>query len=155
MPPSPPPTPELFPGLFAEEPEEPADAAGDALRWLRPIVKVGATLGLSGAVLQGLTPALLHDERPALLAVEVVGNTRRPHMGRHIALVFLERAAQQGLADLVEFHPERVYRLPDLCAALGVDPGPDDSAGVRPVRPRMTESVIPTKRQWVCSKGAA
>lgn len=37
-------------------------------------------------------------------------------------------------ARLVEFHPERVYALPDLCAALGVEPGPDDTNGLRPVR---------------------
>lgn len=37
-------------------------------------------------------------------------------------------------ARLVEFHPEREYDLPDLCAALGVDPGPDDIGGLRPIR---------------------
>lgn len=37
-------------------------------------------------------------------------------------------------ARLVEFHPEREYTLPALCSALGVEPGPDDTGGVRPIR---------------------
>lgn len=37
-------------------------------------------------------------------------------------------------ARLVEFHPDREYTLPAICAALGVEPGPDDTGGVRPIR---------------------
>ena len=35
---------------------------------------------------------------------------------------------------LVEFHPSRDYTLDAICAALGVVPGPADSAGPRPIR---------------------
>ena len=54
-------------------------------------------------------------------------------------------------ARLVEFHPERVYRLPDLCAALGVDPGPDDSAGVRPVR--LSDDGADDVLAWLSAQG--
>lgn len=37
-------------------------------------------------------------------------------------------------ARLVEFHPEREYTLPELCAAMGVTPGPDDDGGPRPLK---------------------
>ena len=37
-------------------------------------------------------------------------------------------------ARLVEFHPEREYSLPEICAALGVTPAPAESLGVRPIR---------------------
>lgn len=37
-------------------------------------------------------------------------------------------------ARLVEFHPDREYTLPDLCAAMGVVPGPDDDSGPKPMR---------------------
>jgi len=37
-------------------------------------------------------------------------------------------------ARLVEFHPDREFDLPALCAALNVTLGPDDSGGVRPIR---------------------
>ena len=35
---------------------------------------------------------------------------------------------------LVEFHPEREYTLPDICAALGVTPVEADSLTLRPIR---------------------
>ena len=35
---------------------------------------------------------------------------------------------------LVEFHPEREYSLPDICAALGVTPVEADSLTLRPIR---------------------
>ena len=35
---------------------------------------------------------------------------------------------------LVEFHPEREYALPDICAALGVTPVEADSLTLRPIR---------------------
>ena len=35
---------------------------------------------------------------------------------------------------LVEFHPEREYALPDICAALGVTPVEPDSLTLRPIR---------------------
>lgn len=54
-------------------------------------------------------------------------------------------------ARLVEFHPERVYRLPDLCAALGVDLGPDDSAGVRPVR--LSDDGADDVLAWLSAQG--
>jgi hypothetical protein len=37
-------------------------------------------------------------------------------------------------ARLVEFHPEREYSLPDICAALGVTPVEADSLTLRPIR---------------------
>jgi len=37
-------------------------------------------------------------------------------------------------ARLVEFHPEREYSLPEVCAALNVTPAPVESLGVRPIR---------------------
>ena len=37
-------------------------------------------------------------------------------------------------ARLVEFHPEREYSLPEVCAALNVTPAPAESLGVRPIR---------------------
>jgi len=37
-------------------------------------------------------------------------------------------------ARLVEFHPEREYSLPDICAALGVTPVEPDSLTLRPIR---------------------
>jgi hypothetical protein len=37
-------------------------------------------------------------------------------------------------ARLVEFHPERDYSLPEICAALGVTPAAADSLTLRPIR---------------------
>jgi hypothetical protein len=37
-------------------------------------------------------------------------------------------------ARLVEFHPERDYSLPEICAAFGVTPAPADSLTLRPIR---------------------
>jgi hypothetical protein len=37
-------------------------------------------------------------------------------------------------AKLVEFHPDREFTLPEICAALGVVPGPDDDDGPKPLR---------------------
>ena len=37
-------------------------------------------------------------------------------------------------AALVEFHPEREFTLPAICAALGVTPSEPDSTGPRPIR---------------------
>ena len=37
-------------------------------------------------------------------------------------------------ARLVEFHPDRSFTLPQICAALGVTPGPADGDGPRPLR---------------------
>ena len=37
-------------------------------------------------------------------------------------------------ARLAEFHPDREYTLEELCAAMGVTPGPDDDNGPRPLR---------------------
>jgi hypothetical protein len=37
-------------------------------------------------------------------------------------------------ARLVEFHPERDYSLPEICAALGVTPAPADTLTLRPIR---------------------
>ena len=54
-------------------------------------------------------------------------------------------------ARLVEFHPERVYKLPDLCAALGVEPGPDDTAGVRPIR--LADDGADDVLAWLSSQG--
>jgi hypothetical protein len=37
-------------------------------------------------------------------------------------------------AELVEFHPEREFTLPEICAALGVTPAEADGSGPRPIR---------------------
>ena len=37
-------------------------------------------------------------------------------------------------AGLIEFHPERKYKLPEICEALGVKPGPADGRGVQGIK---------------------
>lgn len=48
--------------------------------------------------------------------------------------VNLKQGREAFAARLVEFHPERVFTLPAICAALGVTPGPDEGDGPRPIR---------------------
>ena len=52
---------------------------------------------------------------------------------------------------LVEFHPDRVFKLPELCKALGVEPGPDDSGGVRAVR--LSDDGADDVLAWLSAQG--
>jgi len=47
------------------------------------------------------------------------------------------KPGRNGFASrLVEFHPDREFTLAEVCAALGVTPGPTDGGGPRPLRLR-------------------
>ena len=61
-------------------------------------------------------------------AVNAVRNFRLP------GSVNLKPGRDNFEARLVEFHPERDYSLPEICAALGVTPAPADSLTLRPIR---------------------
>ena len=54
-------------------------------------------------------------------------------------------------ARLVEFHPDREYTLPDLCAAMGVVPGPDDDGGPQPLR--LADDGGDDVAAWLSDKG--
>lgn len=55
------------------------------------------------------------------------------------------------VAQLTEFHPEREYTLPDICAALGVTPAPAESLGVRPIR--LSDDGADDVMAWLSSQG--
>jgi hypothetical protein len=61
-------------------------------------------------------------------AVNAVRNFRLP------GSVNLKPGRDNFAAVLTEFHPERDYSLPEICAALGVTPAPADSLTLRPIR---------------------
>lgn len=61
-------------------------------------------------------------------AINAVRNFRLP------GSVNLKPGRDNFEARLVEFHPERDYSLPEICAALGVTPAPADSLTLRPIR---------------------
>ena len=61
-------------------------------------------------------------------AINAVRNFRLP------GSVNLKPGRDSFEARLVEFHPERDYTLPDICAALGVTPAAADSLTLRPIR---------------------
>lgn len=54
-------------------------------------------------------------------------------------------------ARLVEFHPGREFTLPEICEALGVEPGPADGQGIQSVKLRDTgsDSVL----RWLSDQG--
>jgi len=82
------------------------------------------TKGAYSAAIRAITQAGYGDTG----AINAVRNFRLP------GSVNLKPDKGGFKARLVEFHPEREFDLPALCAALGVEPGPDDSGGVRPIR---------------------
>ena len=55
------------------------------------------------------------------------------------------------VAQLTEFHPEREYTLPEICAALGVTPAPAESLGVRPIR--LSDDGADDVMAWLSSQG--
>lgn len=55
------------------------------------------------------------------------------------------------VAQLTEFHPEREYSLPEICAALGVTPAPAESLGVRPIR--LSDDGADDVMAWLSSQG--
>jgi hypothetical protein len=61
-------------------------------------------------------------------AINAVRNFRLP------GSVNLKPGRDNFEARLVEFHPERDYSLPEICAALGVTPAAADSLTLRPIR---------------------
>jgi hypothetical protein len=61
-------------------------------------------------------------------AINAVRNFRLP------GSVNLKPGRDNFAAVLTEFHPERDYSLPEICAALGVTPAPADSLTLRPIR---------------------
>jgi hypothetical protein len=61
-------------------------------------------------------------------AINAVRNFRLP------GSVNLKPGRDNFEARLVEFHPERDYSLPEICAALGVTPAAADSMTLRPIR---------------------
>lgn len=61
-------------------------------------------------------------------AINAVRNFRLP------GSVNLKPGRDNFEARLVEFHPERDYSLPEICAALNVTPAPADSLTLRPIR---------------------
>jgi len=61
-------------------------------------------------------------------AINAVRNFRLP------GSVNLKPGRDNFAARLVEFHPERDYSLPEICAALNVTPAPADSMTLRPIR---------------------
>ena len=54
-------------------------------------------------------------------------------------------------ARLVEFHPEREYTLPDICAALGVTPVEADSLTLRPIR--LSDDGADDVMAWLSQQG--
>lgn len=54
-------------------------------------------------------------------------------------------------AVLTEFHPERQYSLPAICAALGVTPAEPDGAGFKPIR--LTDTGGDDVFRWLGEKG--
>jgi len=52
---------------------------------------------------------------------------------------------------LVEFHPEREYSLPDICAALGVTPVEADSLTLRPIR--LSDDGADDVMAWLSEQG--
>lgn len=54
-------------------------------------------------------------------------------------------------ARLVEFHPEREYTLPEICAALNVTPAPVESLGVRPIR--LSDDGADDVMAWLSAQG--
>jgi hypothetical protein len=61
-------------------------------------------------------------------AINAVRNFRLP------GSVNLKPGRDNFAAVLTEFHPERDYSLPEICAALGVTPAAADSLTLRPIR---------------------
>jgi len=61
-------------------------------------------------------------------AINAVRNFRLP------GSVNLKPGRDNFAARLVEFHPDRDYSLPEICAALNVTPAPADSMTLRPIR---------------------
>jgi len=57
----------------------------------------------------------------------------------------------QFASALVEFHPEREFVLADICAALGVTPGPAESSGPRPIR--MSDDGADDVLLWLSGQG--
>lgn len=53
---------------------------------------------------------------------------------------------------LVEFHPEREFTLQQICEALGVTPGEDETEGPRPLR--ITDDGGDDVLAWLAAKGA-
>ena len=54
-------------------------------------------------------------------------------------------------ARLVEFHPDREFTLPDICAALGVTPGEPDGGGYKPIR--VADTGKDDVFAWLAEKG--
>lgn len=54
-------------------------------------------------------------------------------------------------ARLVEFNPQREYTLAAICAGLGVEPGPPESAGPRPVR--LSDDGADDVAAWLSERG--
>ncbi len=52
---------------------------------------------------------------------------------------------------LVEFHPDREYNLPDICAALGVTPVEADSLTLRPIR--LSDDGADDVMAWLSEQG--
>jgi len=52
---------------------------------------------------------------------------------------------------LVEFHPDREFTLPEICAALGVTPSEPSSLGVRPIR--LSDDGADDVMAWLSAQG--
>ncbi len=65
--------------------------------------------------------------------------------------VNLKEGRDRFASRLVEFHPDREFTLPQICAALGVTPEPADTGSIRAVRlaDTGTDSVL----EWLNEKG--
>ena len=52
---------------------------------------------------------------------------------------------------MVEFHPDRDYTLPEICAALGVVPVEADSLTLRPIR--LSDDGADDVMAWLSEQG--
>ena len=78
-------------------------------------------------------------------AINAVRNFRLP------GSVNLKPGRDNFEARLVEFHPERDYSLPEICAALGVTPAPADSLTLRPIR--ISDDGADDVMTWLSAQG--
>ena len=78
-------------------------------------------------------------------ALNAVRNFRLP------GSINLKPGRNHFAAELVEFHPEREFTLPDICAALGVTPAEADGAGPRPIR--VTDTGSDDVFKWLAEQG--
>ena len=106
------------------EPTWKMETSPGSFQWGYAFTEEQPTKGEFSAAIKAIADAGYTDPG----ALNAVRNFRLP------GSINLKPGRNSFAAQLVEFHPTRLFTLPDICAALGVVPAEADSLTVRPIR---------------------